>query len=221
MFYVVNQKPSGREIERFRTDFHYEDSVKKIDAARCQKCNSYIGMREPVPPFRVRIETWGIGFGDFAFWLDDFLVSKRFYDAYVSSGLRGLRDFSPTEVLSCRKHRKHSDEMPLYFRTIPSLGGAKIDLVKSGIDYGELNQGRCDVCLSGPGVLKRWKSVVVDESTWNGDDIFYAYGLPGTLIVSSRFAEWAVNFDFKNLVLEDARASSHDFYPNETSSTCS
>ena len=67
MFYVVNQKPSGREIERFRTDFHYEDSVKKIDAARCQKCNSYIGMREPVPPFRVRIETWGIGFGDFAF----------------------------------------------------------------------------------------------------------------------------------------------------------
>jgi hypothetical protein len=219
MFYVVNQKPSGKQLEQFRTDFHYDDSVAKVDAARCAKCNAYIGMREPVPPFRVRIETWGIGFGDFAFWLDDFLVSKRFHDAYAASGLRGLREFSQVEVLSCRKHRKFSDAIPSYFRTIPHLGAAKIDLVKSGVDYGDMIQARCDVCLSGPGVLKRWKSVVVDESTWNGDDIFYAFGLPGTLIVSSRFADWANEFSFKNLVLEDAESSSHDFYPQETTST--
>jgi hypothetical protein len=221
MFYIVNQKPSGKDFERFRTDFFYDDSVKTIDAVRCPKCNSYIGMREPVPPFRVRIETWGTAFGDFVFWLDDFLVSKRFRDAYEASGLRGLREFSPVEVLSCRKHRKHSEEMPLYFRTIPKLGAAKIDLAKSGIDFGEQRELRCDVCLSGPGVLKRWKAVVVDESTWNGDDIFYAYGLPGSLIVSSRFAEWAANFEFKNLVLEDAKCSSHDFYPNEATGTSS
>jgi hypothetical protein len=111
--------------------------------------------------------------------------------------------------------------MPSYFRTIPKLGAAKIDLAKSGIDFGEQREPRCDVCLSGPGVLKRWKAVVVDESTWNGDDIFYAYGLPGLLIVSSRFAEWAANFEFKNLVLEDATSWSYDFYPNEATRTSS
>jgi len=216
MFLVVNQKPSGGKIERYRTDFHYDDSVKKAGTARCPKCQAFVGMLEPVPPYKVRIETWGIGFGDLAFWLDDFLVTQRFADEYVKSGLRGLGGFVSIEVLSCRKHRKISEAFPQYLRTMPNHGSAKIDAVASGIDWGVGNENRCDVCLSGPGVLKRWKSVVVDESTWNGDDIFYAFGIPGKLIVSSRFASWATTHQFRNLILEDAKSSSHDFYPMET-----
>ncbi len=215
MFYVVNQKPSGKEIERFRTDFYYDDTVSKSNAPRCSKCGAFIGMLEPISPYLVRLETWGTGFGDLAFWMDDFLVSQRFQEAYASSGLRGLSKFEPVEVLSCQKHRKFNEAMPSYFRSMPNRGSAKIDPVASGIDWGAPNTSRCDVCLSGPGVLKRWKSVVVDESTWNGDDIFYAYGIPGTLIVSSRFSDWAKPHVFKNLILVNAQSSSHDFYPPE------
>jgi hypothetical protein len=99
---------------------------------------------------------------------------------------------------------------------MPNLGSARIDPVASEIDWGEPDKPRCKVCLSGPGVLKRWKRVVVDEATWNGDDIFFAYWLPGSLIVSTRFAKWAKENEFKNLILEDALSSSHDFYPMET-----
>jgi hypothetical protein len=219
MFYVVDQSPSGKLVERYRTDFHYDDSVGKSDAERCPKCGAFIGMLEPVPPYVVRLETWGTGFGDVAFWMDDFLVTRRFVDAYKSSGLCGLSDFEQVTVRSCRKHRKIAEPIPDYWRTMPTRGAARIDPVASRIDWGEPHGPRCDVCLSGPGVLKRWKGVVVDESSWNGDDIFYAYGIPGALIVSSRFAEWVNTHEFKNFIFEPAESSAHDFYPMESTTT--
>lgn len=216
-FYVIDKKPSGdEEYEKYRTEFYYDDKVKKGGALTCAKCGSFIGMLVPLPPYRVRLETWGRGCGDLAFWLDDFLASRRFRDAYVASELKGLEPFEAVEVLSCRKYRKLKDTtMPEYFRTMPSIGSARIDVVASGIEWGDNKQPECDVCLSGAGVLKRWKRVVVDESTWNGDDIFYPYGLPGTLIVTRRFTDWASNYEFKNLLLMPAAANSHDFYPME------
>ena len=218
MFYVVDQYPSRRGTVRYRTDFCYGDDVKKAKAPRCPKCGAFVGMRKPLPPYRVKLETWGEGFGDFAFWMDDFLVSERFREAYATSEFRGLDVFESVEVLDCRKHRKFNDDMPSYFRTMPNRGSAKIDPIASGIDWGEPANARCDLCLSGPGVLRRWRSVVIDESTWNGDDIFYAYGLPGSLIVSSRFANWAEKCEFRNLIFVEARFSSHDFYPAESTS---
>jgi len=216
MFYVVNKNPSGTGIELYRTDYYYDDSVPREPASRCAQCGAFISLLKRVPPYRVHLETWGIGFGDIAFWMDAVLVSSRFRDTFESSGLRGLSEFLPVEVVSCRKHRKLHAEVPSYFRTMPNRGSAKIDPLASGINWGEPDKPRCDVCLNGQGVLKRWKSVVVDESTWNGDDIFYAYGIPGTLIVSSQFADWAKELDFKNLFLVNTQTSSHDFYPMES-----
>lgn len=213
MFLVVNTKPSGKDVERYRTDFYYDDSVVKADAARCPACGFFIGMLEPVPPYRVHLETWGVGFGDVAFWLDDFLVTQRFADAFAKSGLRGLTGFVLVKVMSCRKHRRIAEPCPVYLRAMPQLGGAKIDVAASGVEWSGGVNPLCTTCLRGPGVLQRWKSVVVDESTWNGDDIFYPFGIPGTLVVTSRFAHWAETTGVSNLILENAMASSHDFYP--------
>ena len=75
-FYVVNKKPSGGyNFERFRTDFYYDESVAKSDAPRCPLCGAFVGMLVSIPPYRVRLETWGTGFGDLAFWMSDFLIS--------------------------------------------------------------------------------------------------------------------------------------------------
>ena len=69
--------------------------------------------------------------------------------------------------------------------------------------------------MSGGGILKRWQSVVVDEKSWNGNDIFFAFGISGELLASSRFFEWAKVYQFQNLIMKPAVESSHDFYPWE------
>ena len=55
MFFVVNQTPSGMEIERFRTDFSYDDSVSKDFAPRCAKCGSFIGGKQKGQGGRKRV----------------------------------------------------------------------------------------------------------------------------------------------------------------------
>ena len=216
-FFVISKKPSGSEdYEKFRTDFYYDDSVKKGEAPRCLKCNSFTGMLVPIPPFRVRLETWGIDFGDLAFWMSDFLVTQRFRDSYLESGLSSIGDFQSVEVLSCRRYRKRLGTPPSYFQAVPKIGSSRVDVEKSEIEWVDSKPPECDVCFSGAGAIKRWKRVVIDERSWNGDDVFYPYGLPGSLVVTERFADWAQEHQFKNLILVDALSSSHDFYPMET-----
>jgi len=218
-FFVVNKKPSGDEnCERFRTDFYYDDSVTKSDAPRCPLCGAFVGMLVSMPPYRVRLETWGAEFGDLAFWMSDFLASDRFRDAYQCSGLSTIGDFESVEVLSIRRHIKFRGEPPSYFRAMPKIGSARIDPVASELVWGDEKKPECKVCLSGAGVIKRWKRVAIDESSWNGDDVFYPYGLNGTLMVTERFVDWSAKFDFRNLILNDADSSAHDFYPNEVDS---
>lgn len=219
-FYVVNKKPSGGyNFERFRTDFYYDDSVAKSDAPRCPLCGAFVGMLVSMPPYRVRLETWGTGFGDLAFWMSDFLVSDRFRDAYQHSGLSHIGDFESVEVLSIRRYVKFSGETPSYFRAMPKIGSARIDPNASELVCSDDKEPECKVCLSGAGAVKRWKRVAIDKSSWNGDDVFYPYGLTGTLVVTERFVNWSARFDFRNLVLNDANLSSHDFYPHEATKT--
>jgi len=57
----------------------------------------------------------------------------------------------------------------------------------SGIEWGG-DRPICLVCRQGQ-LLKRWKRVVIDAGTWTGEDVFYARGMPGTILVSERFKE--------------------------------
>jgi hypothetical protein len=215
-FYTIIDHPSGDElIEKYRTDFEYDDSVGKGEAPRCPKCNSFVGMLESVPPFRVHLETWGDGYGDLAFWMSDFLVTSRFRDEFERSGLCGLQGFVSTECLSHKNHGAALGVPPEYFRTIPRIGGARVDARASEIEWGDGKRPTCDVCLAGGGVLKRWKRIVIDESSWDGSDIFYPYGIPGALMASGRFYDWAADKQFRNLAFKRAAEHAHDFYPWE------
>ncbi|MCC5830618.1 MAG: hypothetical protein JJU36_14320 [Phycisphaeraceae bacterium] len=216
-FYSIIKKPSGDElVEKYRTDFEYDDSVAKGEAPRCPRCNSFVGMLESVPPFQVHLETWGDGYGDLAFWMSDFLVTLRFRDEFERSGLSGLQRFDSTECLSHKHYGRKLGDPPEYFRTIPRIGGAKVDIRASEIERGEGKHPTCDLCLSGGGVLKRWKRIVIDESTWDGSDIFYPYGIPGALVVSKKFYNWAIAKRFRNLTFRQSADHAHDFYPWES-----
>lgn len=218
-FYVINQKPSGEEdVERYRTDFYFDDNDAKGDALKCPNCDEYISMLKSLPPYHAHLETWGEDFGDLAFWLDDFLVSRKFRDEYKKSGLQGLASFEPVEILSQKRYGKTRGKKlkpPEYFRVLPKIGAARIDLEASGAEWKDNKRPTCNHCLSGGGVLKRWARVVVDEKSWNGDDIFYAFGIGGELLATSRFHQWAKAHQFRNLIMKPASESSHDFYPWE------
>lgn len=215
-FYVIDKNPKGDAVrERYRTDFYWDDSVAKGDGPKCPECGEFVGLLEPQPPFKVHLETWGEGFGDLAFWMTDFLVALKFRDEFQKSGLKGLPSFEHAEVLSHKRYGKARTKPPEYFRVLPQLGAARIDVEASGVEWGDNKRPTCSRCLSDGGVLKRWKRVVVDERSWNGDDVFYAFGIPGTLLVSSRFFEWARPHQFHNLVMQPATECSHDFYPWE------
>jgi hypothetical protein len=57
----------------------------------------------------------------------------------------------------------------------------------------------------------RHARVVVDESTWSGEDIFYARGLSGLIITSERFAEWFDRLRVNNGVLVPSLEYSRQF----------
>jgi len=213
-FYSINQKPSGDEVaERYRTDFCFDDDDARGDAPKCPSCGAFVGLLENLPPYHVHLEIWGENFGDFAFWLNEFLVSRRFRDEFKESGLKGLSSFKSVEVLSQKSYGKNNNKQlqpPEYFRVLPKIGAAKINLEASGVEWINIERPTCNECLSG--TLKRWQCVVVDEKSWNGDDIFYAFGIPGMLLTSSRFYEWAKTHQFRNLIMKPAIECSHDFY---------
>lgn len=211
-FHVIEKHPQSGVRERYRTDFTYDESVQKADAPTCPVCGALVGMLVAVPPIRVHLETWGADFGDFAFWMNSFLVSAHCRERFESSMLRGLGSFEKVEVISHRAHGESKGAAPEYFMVQPKIGG-RIDPQASGVEWSDGRRPTCDYCLSGGGCLERWHRVVVDEGTWVGDDLFYAYGLPGSLLVSARFVDWSIKHDFKNLWTTPGSECSHDFYP--------
>ena len=154
--------------------------------------------------FRRSMFIWkrgGSEFGDIAFWMNDFLTSDRFRDAFMNSGLKGLSRFIGVTVLSHRSHGALEAAPPIYFRTIPHVGSAQVDVTASEVEWREDERPKCSTCLLGGGAIESWRRVVVNEETWNGDDIFYSYGIPGVLLVSSRFYDWAEGLNFQNLYM--------------------
>lgn len=215
-FFTFDQHPRG-DLESHRTDFAYADTVAKGEAMRCPKCGGFVSMLPPLPPFVVHLETWGSDFGDIAFGPSDLLVSRAFVEAYRQSQLRGLSSFERVTVASHSKHGTASGSVPEYFRTSPSRNAAKIDLVASGVEWKSGRAPTCEECLAG--IIKRWSRVVVDEQSWDGSDVFNAYGIPGEILTSKRFHDWSAAQGFRNLILRPSVTVASDFYPWEGASS--
>jgi len=211
-FYTVDMHPKG-DSERYRTDYYFDEAVRTGEALKCPKCGNYVSMFPSLPPYIVHLETWGDDFGDIAFGSTDILVSARFKDKYVHSGLRGLNEFEPAKVASHNNFGGSKGLVPEYFLARPNLNSARIDTKASGVEWAEGREPECDECLEG--IKKRWSRVIVNENSWNGDDIFTAYGISSVLIVTELFFEWASINRFRNLILKPALQSGHDFYPWE------
>ena len=193
------------------TDYLSASDEKLGDASRCPKCGGATGLLRTLPPIRVELETWGKRFGDLVFGgSNDVLVCERFKDAFLRSGLTGLYEFWPAEVVKvvarCGKVPKL---MPNYFHAVPGWSRAAIDHRKSEIEYER--PWRCEECRVG--YMRRFQRVVLEPNTWSGEDVFIARGLPGTIITSERFKEFCDQHAFSNCRLIEAQYHCRDYMP--------
>ena len=172
-------------------------------------------MRAWLPPLRVKLRVCGRGYCDLVFPSgNDILVSSRFKEIYESEGLKGLSGFDPVEIVKITPKRWAKEPAPAYFRVHVARSQAIVDPEASGFDP-PADRPVCPACRI-PWKRKRWKAIIVQPETWSGEDLFYARGGPGDIIVSERFKEVCERRGVTNALLIPAEEYSWDFYPHET-----
>jgi len=179
------------------------DAVEPVhygDAPECPRCHSALAMLTWLAPYLVELELYGQSLGDFVKGPgNSFLISERMAEAFKEEGLTGLSGFSPAEVARVRRKRKgpKPSAVPRYFVVTPCFSRAAVDMTRSRLRYGD--PITCDECRSAG--LDTVHGFALEPGTWQGEDVFRARGLPGTDIVSERFAGFVARHGLTNMKL--------------------
>jgi hypothetical protein len=186
-----------------------EEGFATGEALRCPQCNRFLSMLEWLPPYRIELETWGREYGDFAdIGGRDLIVSERFAQAFQQSGLKGLSKFEPVEVVKViYRVEKPKHPLPRYFKSEITHSPTTVDQRASGYVWSDESRV-CPTCLWD--TLKRHERIVINQETWNGDDIFYPRGGTGPL-VSERFKLFCETHGFQDIVFRPADQESYDY----------
>lgn len=208
-FYVLEAPKSGEsDAETLCLD---ADGTKMGAGPQCPICGVAIGSRRALPPRRVEIALGGKRFGDFGFGLGtDLLVTERFRNAFLRSGLTGFSHFTPAEIVEViARSGNIPNSIPNYFIAEPARSRAIINDRACGLEYSQ--PWTCKECKSG--IMIRLRRLVLEPGSWSGEDIFIARGLYGRIITSQRFKEFCDREAFNNCVLVDAHHFHFDYMP--------
>ena len=211
-FYVLDN-PSDTERGAV-TDFTQSKPMNLGEAPTCPICGGFIGSLPWLPPYRAELEVWGKDYGDIAFGPgNELMVAQRVADAFKHEGLFGFSGFNEVDIVKVirRGGSKIASHPPRYFCVAIARGRAAIDVEASKMVHEE--PFTCPECRSG--LIKRIGRIVLEEGTWSGEDVFFARGLPGTILASERFKAFFDRYSVNNGVLIDAADYSIDFYPWE------
>ena len=163
-------------------------------APECPECGSCVGMLPWLPPYHAEIIVHGKKLGDvIEAGGSSLLVSERFRSAWETEGLRGIETFSPLERIRVRPARL-GKKTPTYFHVAAQHFGTQVDVERSLIEYDR--PITCQKCKSGDANTIRGFSI--DESSWTGEDFFYAWGV-SPLIVSDRVREMRDKYGLTNM----------------------
>lgn len=194
------------------TDFRPIAGASTGNAPRCEACGSYVGMLPLLPPVGIELESWGSSWGDIVFGVgDQLLISQKVKEAVAEAGLHGFTSLDPVEVKKVTRHRKSlRHDPPDYWLASIVRSKAMLDASASGLERDE--GAVCSACGLG-GLMKRVRCVVLQPGTWSGEDIFFARGLPGTILTSERFKSLCNTARFTNFSLVGTEVYGFDHYP--------
>jgi hypothetical protein len=167
-------------------------------STKCPKCGIPVSSLSWLPPYRAEIRAFTGKFGDLAYGTgDDLLVSEKFRRAWEQSGLRGITEFAPLERMRFRPARLGRKPVTYYHIAVKQWG-TRIDLSRSRLDHEDPIQ--CDKCQYG-GIINSIRGFSIDESSWTGEDIFYAWGSTGCMIVTDRVRQLRDDHGLTNINL--------------------
>jgi hypothetical protein len=214
-FYVFDDDPLASPEDAHTNA--YDVLSKHGEATHCPVCNKCLSSLPLLPPVRFELDLFGHYFADVAFTGgDDILISDRLRDLSIRMQLVGLHTFLPAEIVHIRsRKRKLVNKCPRYFLASISRSRTAIDTKSSEFEWE--SGPECLECRQG-GIIKRWSRIIIEPGTWAGEDIFYARGLSGTIIVTERFRDMYLEHGFRNGVFIPAEEFGHDFYPWEKTS---
>lgn len=210
-FFVVVRSFPGKSLDQ-GTYAHRAADSRLGDAPKCGTCGRYVAGKVWLPPYSVDLETWGKKFGDLALSSPpDLLVTERFRRLWLGSRMVGLSQFTPVKVAKVRRRRRMDDSLPSYLHTAAVVTRTEVDYAASGFEWEKSPD--CLECRLGT-LIKRWKRIVLDPTTWSGEDLFVPFQL-GDFVATSRFKEFCETNGIAGAVFVPAEEYGHDFYPGE------
>lgn len=180
------------------------------DAPRCPICGSFIGPRPLLPIVDIELKAWGHEWGDLAFGVgDELLMSERAMEIMLAAGIKGLEGFLPTRTVRATAKIRGIAAPPQYVAARLNRGCATVDERRSGM----VRKGptTCYYCRTG-GVIQKYDGIFIEDTSWKGCDIFYPWGMPGTILVSERFRALCQNASISNSDVIPAENCKFDFY---------
>lgn len=165
-------------------------------APRCPVCSTCIGPIRTLPPYGIELLVRGKAPGDLAFTPSNaVVVSSHFHAGWEKAQLRGL-EFMPVERIRIRPARLGKKPYT-YFHAEVQRFGTRIDLHQSLIEYSR--PITCPQCYASG--IDTIRGFAIDEASWTGEDIFLAWGLNGSIIVTERVRQLRDDHDLKNISL--------------------
>ncbi len=165
------------------------------DAPVCPRCGTCVDSLPWLPPYRAEIQAFTGKLGDFVY--GNLLVSEKFRRVWEEAGLRGITEFAPLERMRFRPARLGRKPVT-YYHIAVKRWGTRIDLSRSRMDHEDPVQ--CDKCQNG-GIINSIRGFSIDESSWTGEDIFYAWGSTGCMIVTDRVRQLRDDHGLTNINL--------------------
>ena len=204
-FYKLTKPRSGDpEDLRGRTDAVIEPVTPFGPAERCRDCGRYSSALRWNPPYEIELQTWGRWYGDIVHVADELVVSSRLVEEYKDRRLSGLDDLAPASIINVSHFSEPPhDNVPAYLVALVSRTTARLDEKASGFVRAS-DSAACVTCRLGG--LVSYEGMVVDESTWSGEDIFFSIGGFGPL-VTERFREMYISLQGRGIVFEPAEHS--------------
>lgn len=185
----------------------------------CPDCGGAIGMLKWLPPFNVTIKQPKY-LGDLVYGAGgpDLLVSEKFKQAYDKEGISGIKEIFPVEV-------KKMGTKPIEKCTsVPSLFGVYLKHSKTRVLFEEMgivwdsepSTNYCRTCGPGGGgekngYIESWKKVVIDESSWDGEDLFFPINFHGQMVLSEKGADFFRRNQFRNAFVIECDDAGYDF----------
>lgn len=208
-FFILKRPVAGKDDAV--TDYIPVDGSRTGDAPRCAVCGKFRGMLPLLPPVRVELEAWAPRWGDVAFGPgDQVLISDRLKKLSAEAGLVGIGRLDPVKIVKVKRRDSGAGDPPKYWLASIQHSRLVLDDLASGLVREE--GATCEECRIG-GIIKRLDRIVLQANTWPGEDMFFARGLPGTILVSERFKALSEVNDLASGSLVAAEDFRFDYYP--------